>query len=374
MTPMSKKNMKQFKKILRMTQEQVRIYVTEYLQQYYHKSDIISTKDYVYAVGKNPVGLVAHMDTVFSTPPVDIIEKDGVLSSPQGVGGDDRCGIYLILKLISMNKDNLPTVIFTTDEECGALGAHAFTKEIKEIDVKYLLELDRKGSKDACFYDCGNKEFQKFINRNGFKTAFGSFSDISVLSPKYDVSSVNLSVGYNHQHSKFETIDLYDMHRTLVMVNDILKKDTPYYDYQEVKSAYNFGSYGGYYGSYFGGYYSTKSAKSNARNNVVGFSNSRYQFDYDFDGTDDSTQFYPVESYSNYDGIVEELDEDENMDSFGNIKVDTEAQIYELCSYMSADEDLARALVKHGVPHDEIEDAILMNDLALLAEVYCVTV
>ena len=49
---------------------------------------------YLYAEGTIPVLLVAHMDTVHRQPVEQICysEDRAVAMSPQGIGGDDRCG------------------------------------------------------------------------------------------------------------------------------------------------------------------------------------------------------------------------------------------------------------------------------------------
>ena len=49
---------------------------------------------YLYAEGAIPVLLVAHMDTVHRQPVEQICysEDRAVAMSPQGIGGDDRCG------------------------------------------------------------------------------------------------------------------------------------------------------------------------------------------------------------------------------------------------------------------------------------------
>ena len=62
----------------------------------------ISDDGFVYAAGEVPVLLVAHMDTVHKRTP-DIIclsEDKSIIMSPYGIGGDDRCGITMILEII----------------------------------------------------------------------------------------------------------------------------------------------------------------------------------------------------------------------------------------------------------------------------------
>src|SRR5699024_8016538 len=132
--------------------------------------------------GEVPVLLVAHLDTVHTMKP-DIIcfSEDGrFVMSPQGIGGDDRCGVYMILQII---QDARCHVLFCEDEETGGNGARAFTRSRLRVNVNYIVEMDRRGNNDAVFYQCDNPDFTDFILSYGFEEKTGSFSDISVVAP-----------------------------------------------------------------------------------------------------------------------------------------------------------------------------------------------
>ena len=90
-------------------------------------SNIISTKDYIVAVGNTPVALVAHLDTVFKLPPQNIFydREKNVMWSPEGLGADDRAGVFAIVEIIRNYEDLNPTIILTTGEEKGCIGAEA---------------------------------------------------------------------------------------------------------------------------------------------------------------------------------------------------------------------------------------------------------
>lgn len=131
-----------------------------------------------------------------------------------------------------------PFILFTTDEEIGGLGATSFTEEV-DIELskmlQFIIEIDRRGCNQAVFYDCGNKEFKDYILSFGLKEEHGSFSDISILSPAYDIASVNLSAGYYNEHTKQEYINLDDLQNTIDIVIKILKDESnrKFYDFQE---------------------------------------------------------------------------------------------------------------------------------------------
>ena len=113
-----------FEYLVRSTQEELRKYVLDVLKNKY--TQVVATKEYVCAVGDIPIALVAHLDTVFEKPVKDLYydTRKNVLWSPEGLGADDRAGVYAILHILR-NTPLRPSVIFTTDEELGGLGAES---------------------------------------------------------------------------------------------------------------------------------------------------------------------------------------------------------------------------------------------------------
>ncbi len=200
---------------------------------------------YILVQGDAPVMLVAHLDTVHKEPVRDICKSDdgNIWMSPQGIGGDDRCGVYTLVSVYEKSPVK-PWLLFTCDEEIGGVGANAFCDDhaagkcpVELSAVKFLVEIDRKGRNDAVYYDCANDDFEKYITSKGFKTQFGSFSDISVVAPELRVAAVNLSSGYYNAHTTYEHINIRHMQSTIRRMIDIVadsvKPETPMYPYIE---------------------------------------------------------------------------------------------------------------------------------------------
>ena len=209
----------------------------QYLSTKY--DSVISSKDYIVAVGDIPVALTAHLDTVFKTPPEDIYydRVKNVMWSPDGLGADDRAGVYAITNIV---KSGLrPTIVLTTDEELGCLGASKLVQSMPNAptDLKYIIELDRRGSDDCVFYSCNNPEFDEYVESFGFVTNFGSFSDISTICPAWGMAGVNLSIGYYNEHSVSETLHIGNMFNTIAKVKKMLEAadSAPIFKYIEEK-------------------------------------------------------------------------------------------------------------------------------------------
>lgn len=215
---------------------------------------IASKGNYILVPGQAPVMLLAHLDTVHKEPVKTICKSDngGILMSPQGIGGDDRCGVYALVTA-HRRAEVKPWLLFTCNEEVGGVGASVFCghhgkgKLPKELDdLKALIEIDRKGRNDAVYYDCDNTDFESYITGKGFHTAFGSFSDISLVAPELGVAAVNLSSGYYNAHSQHEYINRKQLNSTVnkvvQIVADAAKPEFPKYEYVE---AYRFSRFGG---------------------------------------------------------------------------------------------------------------------------------
>lgn len=163
----------------------------------------------IMAKGEIPIALVAHLDTVFQKPgkQCNVIwdREKGIMINPiDGAGFDDRAGVMAILQIIASGLR--PHIIFTCGEETGAAGASYVAAQKPFEDLRYIIELDRCGSNDCVFYNCDNKEFIDFIEAYGFVEAYGTFSDISIICPAWEIAGVNLSIGYMDEHSKIERL------------------------------------------------------------------------------------------------------------------------------------------------------------------------
>lgn len=205
-------------------------------------AEVISNDGYLYAKGTHPVILIAHMDTVHKSYDKWFLyeDKGNKITSPQGIGGDDRCGIYMILQIV---KEINCSVIFCEEEEVGLVGAAKFAVDyekeaIDPINANYIIEFDRRGHHDAVYYDLDNLEFEQFITQSSgghFKTAMGSCSDISEIAPAIGIAAVNLSCGYYDEHQLKESVIksemLENIEKAKLIINTSVEKP---YEYKEI--------------------------------------------------------------------------------------------------------------------------------------------
>lgn len=266
-----------FETLVKMSQPVMKKTMRKFLRKQYKK--VIETKEYVYAEGDIPVALVAHMDTVFKTQPEDVFydRQKNVMWSPDGLGADDRAGVFMIMNIVKAGFR--PHIIFTTDEEIGGLGAKELSKKKMPFkELSYIIQLDRRGTNDCVFYDCDNPEFTAYIEKFGFVETWGTFTDISYLCPAWGVAGVNLSVGYENEHSAVETLHVNAWKATFEKVKNILSEtEFPYFKYIPVD-----------YAALYGGM-SSKGLANNSR------WWNKYAFTYDFSDEYSMDYGYPMD-------------------------------------------------------------------------------
>ena len=258
--------MRNFIRLCKMDKDTLKEWLYKILEAKYGADNVVNGDGFLFAKGngKSPILLTAHMDTVHREvcDYIKITKEKGktILTAPKGIGGDDRCGIWIILNILTRTLYR-PTILFCEDEEIGGVGSSKFvdTDYVSHLtELKYLVEVDRANDKEAVYYNCGNLVFQRYIEETiGYKKEYGSFTDICHLSPACDRASVNLSCGYYRQHTLEEYVIFEEMVATYKAVKVLLSKakDADTYDYQEenwYSSSYgNKFSYGYGYNSYW---------------------------------------------------------------------------------------------------------------------------
>lgn len=178
------------------------------------------------AKGAHP-HFLSHMDQVHDYAPfMKVIINGNVLSAVDGndkqcgVGGDDKCGIYLALRMLWL-LDHC-TAVFVRDEEVGCLGSGEVPLEWFK-HAAFVIQADRNNRtmdiiRDTNGMDCASDGFIDALMglpiaiAAGHGEASGSITDIGELAERgLGVSMVNISSGYHSPHSCRETVHLDEL-------------------------------------------------------------------------------------------------------------------------------------------------------------------
>lgn len=203
-----------------------------------YKNNIYITK----GLTKHYPCIVAHMDTVHSDQTKLIDSKINLLISENindgltylsaldptnnkktGIGGDDKCGIYICLELLK-KIDNIK-VAFFVEEECGMIGSKNLAKTFFE-DVGYAIQFDAP-TNNWFSYSCSGvrlwtEEFFSAIkgvleNHKIDNVSKDPFTDIVQIRKNFDFCCAVLPTGYYNQHTPNEfvveehTVDCVDL-------------------------------------------------------------------------------------------------------------------------------------------------------------------
>ena len=93
-----------FENILQMRQKDLKRELDRLLRKQGY--EVVNKHGFLYAKGTVPVLLVAHLDTVHREAPRILCYSSDkrYMTSPQGIGGDDRAGVYMILQIIQSQR------------------------------------------------------------------------------------------------------------------------------------------------------------------------------------------------------------------------------------------------------------------------------
>ena len=215
-----------------------------------------------------------HLDTVH---PKDTHHKLALVSDTHTIfnydggilGADDGAGVWTMLMLL---KHGVPGLyLFHVGEEKGGIGSSHIADNnpqlLKPIDM--ILAFDRRGTKDIitsqaggrCCSDAWAKALANQLDM-GHEFASGTFTDTANYTSIVPECS-NISVGYENEHSKYETLDVGYLMRLVDNLIDVNWKELPI---ERDPKDIEYDPWDGYYGSYAYGYrdrYRYNSAKNN---------------------------------------------------------------------------------------------------------------
>lgn len=149
------------------------------------------------------------------------------------LGGDDKCGIFIALKVAEMLPDMPMKMLFTVKEESGCVGISYFEQNNLEFfnDVKYSLTIDRRDKDNLLWSQLGTRscddEFAAKVAREGVKEGIhvklmdGSVADVIHIR-NHVPNSINMSAGYYNAHSSSEYIVPTDVDNIIGWVKNIL--------------------------------------------------------------------------------------------------------------------------------------------------------
>ena len=191
---------------------------------------------YIEGTGPDKVVLVAHADTFFDQrygfPKVDhtLDERDGAIYSINegniGLGADDRAGCAILWLL----RNSGHSLLITDGEEDGCLGSTWLSNHNPDISERinahqFMIQVDRRNSRDFKCYEVGTPEFREFIQAETGYTEPDRKSRTDIVELCKTVCGVNFSIGYYDEHKETERLVVDEWLHTLNMLTGFLAKE-----------------------------------------------------------------------------------------------------------------------------------------------------
>ena len=210
------------------------------------------------------VCFAAHSDTVHRTEGMQDLVTDGTLvlsTSGECLGADCTTGVWLILEMIEAK---VPGVyVIHADEEIGCVGSSALVQSRPEwlSDIQAVISFDRYGDNSIITHQMGvrtaSDEFahslEAILNLGLQPDTGGSYTDSNEYADLVS-ECTNISVGYNHQHTKNESQDIHYAYRLRdALISANWNKLKFYRDPEDFETVYRSG--GGWFSNWAGSSY-----------------------------------------------------------------------------------------------------------------------
>jgi tripeptide aminopeptidase len=170
----------------------------------------------------------------FSNDEVSCLKAYTEDGNPTGIGGDDKCGIFICLELLK-TLDKVKIGLFVS-EETGCHGSSKCDENFLQ-DVGYITQYDAPGNhliSEICsgvrLFERDSEFFEKTLKV--IESAFGNemlvqshpYTDISQLKKKIDVCCINMSCGYYNMHTNQEFVSIEDVENAITAGLNMVKE------------------------------------------------------------------------------------------------------------------------------------------------------
>ena len=217
------------------------IYVTkgtleegEYFPMFIAHTDTVHNKVDKIVVKEEKLQRPYTFGKTFDNTEVDVLKAYDKYDNPTGIGGDDKCGIFICLELLKQ-LDKVKVGLFVS-EETGCHGSSKCDENFLQ-DVGYITQYDAPGNHLITEICSGVRLFERdseFFNiviptieesfKNEMLVQSHPYTDISQLKKKIDVCCINMSCGYYNMHTNQEFVSIEDVENAITAGLNMVKE------------------------------------------------------------------------------------------------------------------------------------------------------
>lgn len=173
------------------------------------------------------------------------------MSEPRGLGADDKCGVWIALKLLK--ELDAVKVAFFVGEEIGCIGSSSVSLDFFS-DCRFVLQADRRGAHDIITCIGGTElcsaDFLTATSYEayGYTPTTGLITDVGELKERgLPISCINVSCGYYEPHTEREIVIWSDMVNTLNFFRHVCNTCVEVYPHEAPDEAPDIYDYNNYY-------------------------------------------------------------------------------------------------------------------------------
>jgi len=261
-------------------------------------------------IGDNPTTMfTSHLDTAsYDYSVVNHVVKDNIIYSDGStiLGADDKAGVVILIYMMEYNIPGL--YYFFLGEERGCIGSRKLSAvhQNKPISgIKKVVSFDRRGTDSVITHQvggrCCSQDFAKelshqlnSVSKNLFNKPFcyepdstGIYTDSAQFTNIYS-ECTNISVGYQNEHTKYESQDIEHLDKlcrvvTLINWDEIQSYRNPskydYDDHDDLDYGFGYSGYSRY--SYNNDYYEKHFTEKEDSRSIVVLDTEYYGYESD---------------------------------------------------------------------------------------------
>ena len=206
----------------------------EYYPMFIAHTDTVHTKIDKIVVKEEKLKRPNTFGKTFDDTLVDVLKAYDEEGNPTGIGGDDKCGIFICLELLKQ-LDKVKIGLFVS-EETGCHGSMKADPTFFE-NVGYGIQFDAPENwmitekcfgqvlfdRETEFFDACDEVLTEGMG-NRMRYMVHPYTDVYALRGKFDFSCINFSIGYYQYHTKHEYVVVEDVINGIEMGRKMIEK------------------------------------------------------------------------------------------------------------------------------------------------------
>lgn len=207
-------------KILKLTDEGLSIRMEkELFRQGYN---VIHGNGYYFAEGSIPVLLIAHINSIHEEQPIEICKSENFWMAPEGIGGENRCGIYALLQIVR----HYHCHILLLNDKINNNITSLLNGLSEDFYIAFAIDLALEGKNECLIHRCTDVMIRSALKERGYELT--PSAAILEFPKNLKLTYISISTGFYDSYLQSERIcidDVWHSVRTIERILDMIADD-----------------------------------------------------------------------------------------------------------------------------------------------------